>query len=124
MERDGSARHSVGNCWKSPTWDAALCTSNASVTSTRLPLGTVQANPGINPDYLRPYKGYGTIRVTNNDANAIYHGLQIGYNKRFSKGITYGLAYTLSKSMDDGSAQRDILPNPFDRFHALGTFRL
>jgi hypothetical protein len=80
-----------------------------------LPLGTIQANPGINPDYLRPYKGYGTIRVTNNDANAIYNGLQIGYNKRFSKGITYGLAYTLSKSMDDGSAQRDILPNPFDR---------
>jgi hypothetical protein len=80
-----------------------------------LPIGTVQANPGINPDYLRPYKGYGTIRVTNNDANAIYNGLQIGYTKRFSKGVTYGLAYTLSKSMDDGSAQRDILPNPFDR---------
>jgi hypothetical protein len=78
-----------------------------------LPLGTVQANPGVNPDYLRPYKGYGTIRITNNDANAIYHGLQLGLTKRYSKGITYGLAYTLSKSMDDGSAQRDILPNPF-----------
>jgi hypothetical protein len=76
--------------------------------------GTVQANPGINPDYLRPFKGYGTIRVTNNDATSRYNGIQIGFNKRFAKGLSYGLAYTLSKSMDDGSAQRDILPNPFD----------
>ncbi|MCZ2150998.1 MAG: TonB-dependent receptor, partial [Bryobacterales bacterium] len=76
--------------------------------------GTVQANPGINPDYLRPFKGYGTIRVTNNDATGRYNGIQIGFNKRFAKGLSYGLAYTFSKSMDDGSMQRDILPNPFD----------
>lgn len=80
-----------------------------------VPLGTVQANPGINIDYLRPYKGYSTIRVTNNDANAMYNSMQISFNKRFSKGVAYGLAYTLSKSMDDGSAQRDVIPNPFDR---------
>jgi len=78
-------------------------------------IGTVQANPGVNIDYLRPYKGYSTIRVTNNDANAIYNGLQVSLTKRFSKGITYGLAYTLSKSMDDGSGQRDVIPNPFNR---------
>ena len=53
--------------------------------------------------------------MTNNDANAIYNGLQIGYNKRYSKGHYLRFAYTFSKSMDDGSAQRDILPNPFDR---------
>lgn len=82
--------------------------------------GTVQANPGINPDYLRPYKGYGTIRVTNNDSNATYNGLQIGFNKRYSKGITYGLAYTYSKSSDSGSQQRDILPNPFDATNVWG----
>ena len=82
--------------------------------------GTVQANPGINADYLRPYKGYGTIRVTNNEGTAIYNGMQIGYNKRFSKGITYGLAYTFSKSSDDGSQQRDILPNPLDASFVWG----
>ena len=78
----------------------------------RVPLGTVRRTRH-QFDYLRPYKGYGTIRITNNDANAIYNGLQLGLTKRYSKGITYGLAYTLSKSMDDGSAQRDIMPNPF-----------
>ncbi len=82
--------------------------------------GTVQANPGVNADFLRPYKGYGTIRVTNNEGTAIYNGLQISYNKRFSKGVTYGLAYTLSKSMDNGSQQRDILPNPRDASFVWG----
>jgi carboxypeptidase family protein len=76
--------------------------------------GTVQANPGINPDSLRPFKGFGAIRVTNNDANAIYHGLQIGANRRFTKGLSFGLGYTYSKSTDDGSAQRDVIPNAFD----------
>lgn len=95
-----------------------------------LPLGTVApgqaplvssvdpTNPNgsrtINPDYLRPYKGYGPIRVTNNDANSIYNGMQVNVTKRYSKGLQFGLAYTFSKSMDDGSAQRDIIPNPFD----------
>lgn len=85
-----------------------------------LPIGTVQANPGVNPDYLRPYKGYSSIRVTNNDANLLYNGMQLSLNKRFSKGISFGLAYTYSKSMDDGSAQRDILPNPFNRSNLWG----
>jgi hypothetical protein len=76
--------------------------------------GTVQANPGVHIDYLRPYKGFSTIRVTNNDASSRYNSLQLGVNRRFSQGLAFGVAYTLSKSMDDGSAQRDILSNPFD----------
>jgi hypothetical protein len=76
--------------------------------------GTRQANPGINPDFLRPFKGFGVIRVTNNDANSMYHGLQIGVNRRFTSGFSFGMAYTLSKSEDDGSAQRDVIPNAFD----------
>jgi hypothetical protein len=76
--------------------------------------GTVQANPGINPDFLRPFKGFGVIRVTNNDANSIYHGLQLGATRRFTRGLSFGAAYTYSKSEDDGSAQRDVIPNAFD----------
>ncbi|MBS1790025.1 MAG: carboxypeptidase regulatory-like domain-containing protein [Acidobacteria bacterium] len=76
--------------------------------------GTIQANSGVNPDYLRPFKGFGIIRVTNNDATSRYNGLQIGANRRFTKGFLFGAAYTLSKSSDDGSAQRDVVPNAFD----------
>lgn len=76
--------------------------------------GTIQANPGVNTDFLRPYKGFGIIRSTNNDANSMYHGLQVSANRRFDKGLLFGLAYTLSRSWDDGSAQRDVVPNAFD----------
>ena len=45
---------------------------------------------------------------------SLYQGLQLGLNRRFSSGFSYGFAYTLSKSSDNGSAQRDIIPNAFD----------
>ena len=76
--------------------------------------GTLQANPGVNPDFLRPYKGFGVIRVTNNEANSNYNGLQVNLTRRFSQGLSFGVAYTLSKSSDDGSNPRDIIPNAFD----------
>ncbi|MBP6821188.1 MAG: TonB-dependent receptor [Acidobacteria bacterium] len=80
----------------------------------QLQVGTLQANPGINADSLRPYKGYNIIRVTNNDANSTYHSFQVGLERRFTKGLSYSFAYTLSKSQDDGSAQRDVVPNAYD----------
>lgn len=76
--------------------------------------GTVQANPGVSADFLRPYKGFGIIRTTNNDANSIYNGFQLGITRRFTEGFSFGLAYTLSKSEDDSSAQRDVIPNAYD----------
>jgi Carboxypeptidase regulatory-like domain len=76
--------------------------------------GTIQDNPGINADYLRPYKGLGIIRVTNNDANSSYHGFQVGVDRRFTNGLGFGAAYTLSKVLDDGSAQRFVIPNAND----------
>ncbi|MFN7947242.1 MAG: carboxypeptidase regulatory-like domain-containing protein [Blastocatellia bacterium] len=74
----------------------------------------------INPDFLRPFKGYNTIRRTNNEASSRYNGLQIAANRRFTQGFSFGLAYTLSKSKDDGSAQRDIIPNAFDASNLYG----
>lgn len=77
-------------------------------------------NRGANPDFLRPYKGFGPIRVTNNEANSLYNGLQIGVTRRFTSGFSYGVAYTYSKSEDNGSAQRDIIPNAFDASNLWG----
>ncbi|MEO6759463.1 MAG: TonB-dependent receptor, partial [Saprospiraceae bacterium] len=76
--------------------------------------GTRQANPGINENALRPYAGFGPIRITNNESTSFYQGLQLGLNRRFSNGFSYGFAYTLAKSSDSGSAQRDIIPNAYD----------
>ncbi len=83
-------------------------------------IATVLANPGVNLDALRPYKGYNSIRESDNIGRSLYSSLQISLNKRFSHGLTYGIAYTLSKMMDDGSAQRDIIPNTYDASNLWG----
>ncbi|QOY91323.1 TonB-dependent receptor [Paludibaculum fermentans] len=75
--------------------------------------GTLQ-NSTAYVDTLRPYKGYATIRVTNNEASSTYNALQVSVNRRFSKGLSYGLAYTYGKSTDDASGSRTILPNAYD----------
>ena len=82
----------------------------------QLPVGArfLPQNAGINVDALRPFKGFGVIRVTGNEANSLYNGLQVGVNRRFSKGLGFGLAYTYSKVYDNGSGQRDVVPNAFD----------
>ncbi len=87
------------------------------------PIGTLQAVAAVNAaqgantqnlNQFRPYLGYGPLRETFNDANSTYNAFQLGINRRFSKGFSYGLAYTLSKSLDNGSGQRDIIPDTFN----------
>ena len=79
----------------------------------QLPINTVYTTTG-SVDPLRPYKGYAAIRVTNNEASSTYNALQISLNRRFNKGLSYGVAYTYGKSSDDGSGSRTILPNAYD----------
>jgi hypothetical protein len=78
----------------------------------------------VNLDSLRPYKGYNSIRSSYNVANSMYNSLQLTWNRRFDNGFMFGLAYTLSKSMDDGSHTRDIIPNTYDAHNlwALSAF--
>jgi hypothetical protein len=50
-----------------------------------------------NLDSLRPYQGYGLLKMAVNNLNSIYHSLQLQANRRFSNGLSYGLSYTYSK---------------------------
>ncbi len=88
----------------------------------QLPVGTryLPENKGVNVDTLRPYKGFAVIRVTGNEANSLYNGLQVSVNRRFAQGLSFGAAYTLSKVYDSGSAQRDIVPNAYDTSNLWG----
>jgi predicted heme/steroid binding protein len=74
----------------------------------------VTANPGVNLNALRPYKGFGSIRETDNVASSTYNSLQVAWNRRFSNTFQFGVSYTLSKSMDNGSNQRDVVPDTYD----------
>ncbi|MBI4164563.1 MAG: TonB-dependent receptor [Acidobacteria bacterium] len=63
--------------------------------------GATPANAQTRRPYFPQY--YGDIAVTNSDANSNYHSLQVGAEKKFSRGYTLQLAYTFSKSIDIGS---------------------
>jgi hypothetical protein len=77
-------------------------------------LAVAAANPGVNINAIRPYKGFGSIRETDNVANSMYDALQIAWNRRFSNTLQFGVSYTLSKSMDNGSNQRDVVPDTYN----------
>jgi len=83
-------------------------------------LDVVADNPCLLPpatckvDAFRPYKGYGSIRQTDNVARSTYNSLQVSWNRRFSGGLQFGVAYTYSKSMDNGSNQRDVVPDTYN----------
>jgi hypothetical protein len=77
-------------------------------------LAVAAANPGVNINAIRPFKGFGSIRETDNVANSMYNSLQIAWNRRFSNTLQFGVSYTLSKSMDDGSNQRDVVPDTYN----------
>lgn len=75
----------------------------------QLPTGETfkPANAGANVNFLRPYKGFANIPMLEHSGRSTYHGLQIEANRRFSKGFSFGAAYTLSKTMDNNSGPRD-----------------
>ncbi len=96
----------------------------------QLPEGTLLANPGVDIAALRPYKGYGAIRIGENSAKSMYNSLQLSAERRYSRGLRVGVAYTLGKSTDNGSDKRNVLwntyddtnfqgPSSFDRTHVL-----
>jgi carboxypeptidase family protein/TonB-dependent receptor-like protein len=64
-------------------------------------------------DYLRPYPGYGTINYRGFDATSNYNSLQVSLNRRFSRGLTFGAAYTYAKTLTTANDIND-LTNPFN----------
>jgi carboxypeptidase family protein len=86
--------------------------------------GTLQANQNVNIAALRPFKGYGAIRLSENAGRSMYHSLQVSADRRYSNGLKVGFAYTLGKSMDNASSKRDVLFNTYDdsAFWGASTF--
>jgi hypothetical protein len=75
-------------------------------------------------DFLRPYQGYGDIMYRSFDGNSTYNSLQVSLERRFSKSLTLGAAYTLSKVMttvsDEGTFTNISDPRGYD--YALANF--
>jgi hypothetical protein len=66
--------------------------------------GTLQANPGINVNALRPYPGYADIYQYVTGANFIYNSMQVQFKKQMAGGGLFNVAYTWSKARTDANA--------------------
>ncbi|MGH9585075.1 MAG: TonB-dependent receptor domain-containing protein, partial [Bryobacteraceae bacterium] len=83
-------------------------------------VGTTLANPGVNVNALRPYKGFSAIQEEEGVVNSTYNSLQVSWNRRYLNGLAWGGSYTLSKSMDNGSNYRDIVPDTYNTSNMWG----
>src|SRR5262245_22604029 len=85
-------------------------------------LSAIVANPGVNTDALRPYKGFTQILYRLSAANSNYHGLQL-YGAKRKGNLELTASYTWSKALTDTSANGDnvdALEEPFNRHSNYG----
>jgi len=78
-------------------------------------------NKDVNIAALRPYKGYGAIRLSENAGYSKYNSLQLSADRRYTNGLKVGAAYTLGHSEDNGSDKRNVLWNSYDDTSFWGT---
>lgn len=79
------------------------------------------SQPGkpLTDDYLRPYQGYASTKWLAFDGNSSYHSLQVQAQRRFSRSLHFGVAYTWSKAMaysdgDQGTVSTYVSRREFD----------
>jgi hypothetical protein len=82
--------------------------------------GALQANPGVNVNALRPYKGFAEIQEEESAGSSFYKALQIQWSRTYKNGSMFGFSYTWSKSMDDTSNYRDIVPDTYNTSNLWG----
>jgi hypothetical protein len=91
----GSKGSHIGN--SITNWNDPLVPSGTFRQSNRpYPEFYDAANPELG------VQGIGRIRYIDSYGESFYHGLQVKVDKRYSRGVTFGLAYTYSKAHGDG----------------------
>ena len=68
-----------------------------------LAFGTFSTLSQFGPHYFRPNAQFSDIFYFDSGGSSTYHGMIVQATRRFEKGLSFGFAYTLSKSIDDMS---------------------
>jgi hypothetical protein len=86
---------------------------SSNVGNTIANFNSPDPSPDTNFQSRRPYQRFydlgriqdlAGLRVVDSYGNGFYHGLQISVEKRYSRGLVYGLSYTFSKAHGDGES--------------------
>jgi hypothetical protein len=123
----------VGNRGRNLLWFPEINQASFEDLAANAALPSAQR---ASPNFLRPYRGYSSIRQRRSEMFADYNSLQLYLNRR--KGdITYSVSYTLSKATGNASGNGDnveagitiadaaddylVGPTSYDRRHVLLT---
>ena len=73
----------------------------------------------ISIEALRPFTGWSTIRQAETTGSSTYHSLQVNFDKRFSDGLKFQVAYTFSRAIGDvfDSGGRSVNALPQDSYN-------
>ena len=94
-------------------------------------LSTLPGGNALPTDLLRPYQGYSNINLWEFSAYQNYKALQTSINRRFSKGLMFGVSYTLSSAkgiaggdwdgarIDGKDKEANYGPLGYDRTHVV-----
>jgi hypothetical protein len=77
------------------------------VKPTPGPDGLFDGSKAYDSNFVRPYFGHGNITNQGFGANSNYNSLQISADRRFAKGVFFGVAYTWSKCLTIASSDGD-----------------
>lgn len=92
----------------------------------QIPTNTSLGTPTIaRAQLLRPFPKFTTVTLyRNNIGHSTYHSFQSRIEKRFSRGLTFSVAYTFSRLIDDAGAVFDsaVLTGPVANFQAADSF--
>ena len=61
-------------------------------------------------EFLRPYLGYQNITIRSHFGNASYNSMQVQLNRRYINGLQFAVAYTLGKTVSDGTTFNPLRP--------------
>jgi hypothetical protein len=61
-------------------------------------------------EFLRPYLGYQAITIRSHFGKAHYNSLQVQLNRRYIRGLQFAVAYTLAKTISDGTSFNPLRP--------------
>ena len=61
-------------------------------------------------DFFRPIPGYESLPILVNAGISNYNSLQAMVNRRFSRGVSVGVSYTYSHTLNIGNSEGDPLP--------------
>ena len=112
-------------------YGATLLPSNQDPTLVAANPNAVLGNNSLNPNLLRPLRGFGQINLYESAATSNYNALQVNLTKRASTGLFFGIAYTWSKVLttatsdtswvrsDNLTRLADYGPANFDRRHVF-----